>query len=322
MKPFSSYRETRARFVSEFGFQSLPSLPTIATYAEPRDWNMTSYIMEHHQRNPAGNGKIITSLTDHFRLPKDFAGLVYLSQLLQAEAMRVGVEHWRRHPACAGALYWQLNDCWPVASWSGIDYFGRWKALHYASRRFFAPLLLSIEDDRDRMGIFVTNDAAEPWAGQVRWSLESLCGERLEAGEANVATGPLATAHVLALDFSGRLEEARRRHSLLVCELWRAGERMQVAVATFAPTKHLALEDPQIGVEVQQAGEQLAIQLHARSLARFVALALDGADVVFSDNYFDLPARRPARVTCPIPEGWTAEQAQQALRVQSLIDSF
>jgi beta-mannosidase len=118
------------------------------------------------------------------------------------------------------------------------------------------------------------------------------------------------------------LEEERRRHSILVCELWRSGERMQVAVATFAPTKHLALEDPQIGVEVQQAGGYLAIQLHARSLARFVALALDGADIVFSDNYFDLPARHAVRVTCPLPDGWTPEQAQQALRVRSLIDSY
>jgi beta-mannosidase len=321
MQPFSSYRATLARFVSEFGFQSLAPLPTIATYAEPADWNMTSYIMEHHQRNPAGNGKIITSMTDHFRMPKDFASLVYLSQLLQAEAMRVGVEHWRRHPACSGTLYWQLNDCWPVASWSSIDYFGRWKAMHYANRRFYAPLLLSIEDERDRMGLFITNDRMEAWSGQVRWSLETLHGERLESGEAEVHAGPLATAQAQALDFAGQVAD-RRRDALLVAELWQDGERVQLAIATFGPTKHLALENPRIGVEVQAASGQLTIQLQAPTLARFVELALDGADVLFSDNYFDLPAGRAVRVTCPLPEGWSAVQAQQGLRVRSLFDSY
>jgi beta-mannosidase len=94
--------------------------------------------------------------------------------------MRTGVEHWRRHPACSGALYWQLNDCWPVISWSSIDYYGRWKALHYASKRFFAPLLLSIEDEGKSMRVFLTNERLEPWTGEVHWSLETLRGEHLD----------------------------------------------------------------------------------------------------------------------------------------------
>ena len=322
LKPFSNYRETPARFVSEFGFQSLPCLPTIASYAAPEDWNMTSYIMEHHQKNLGGNGRIVTYLTEHFRMPRDFAALVYLSQLLQAEAMRVGVEHWRRDPACSGTLYWQLNDCWPVASWAGIDYFGRWKAMHYASRRFFAPLLLSIVDDGDRMDLFVTNDTLEPWAGKVRWSLETLHGEQVERGEQAVQVEVLSTTQVQSLDFAGRLTPEQRRATVLVAELWQGGERAQTAIATFAPSKHLALDNPQPGVEVAQDGEQMVIHLQAQSLARFVELALEGADVLFSDNYFDLPAGRSVSITCPLPDGWTAEQARQALRVRSLVDSY
>lgn len=322
MMPLQHYREIAARFISEFGFQSLPSLPTIATYAAPADWNMTSYIMEHHQRNPAGNGKIMTYLTDHMRLPKDFPSLVYLSQVLQGEAMRIGVEQWRRDPACSGVLYWQLNDCWPVASWASIDYFGRWKAAHYASRRFFAPVLLSIADEAERMSLFVTNDTLEPWAGQVQWSLETLHGEQLESGAVDVQVAPQSTAHAQELDFTGRIGDEQRRQTILVCELVRHGERVALAIATFARNKHLALTDPQIAVEVQQDGRQTSIQLTSQSLARFVELALDGPDVIFGDNYFDLPAGRPVRVTCTRPESWTTEQLRQALRMRSLFDSY
>ena len=139
--------------MSEFGFQALPPLETIRTYADEADWNMTSYIMELHQKNASGNSLMVGQMLDTFRLPKDFVSLVYLSMALQAEGIRYGVEHWRRHPdRVAGILYWQLNDCWPVASWSSLDYFGRWKALHYFARHFFAPLMLSIEDKSPEHG--------------------------------------------------------------------------------------------------------------------------------------------------------------------------
>jgi beta-mannosidase len=133
-KPFTAYRSQFPRFMSEFGFQSLPPMETIKSYADEKDWNMTSYIMEHHQRSGSGNGLMVAQMTDTFRMPNSFQSLVYLSMVLQAEGIRYGVEHWRRNKhRVSGTLYWQLNDCWPVASWSSIDYFGRWKALHYAA---------------------------------------------------------------------------------------------------------------------------------------------------------------------------------------------
>ena len=180
-KPFTAYRQQFPRFMSEFGFQALPPLKTINTYAEPKDQNMTSYIMEHHQRSPAGNGLMVGQMTETFRMPKDFPALVYLSLVLQAEGIRYGVEHWRRNrDRVSGTLIWQLNDCWPVASWSSIDYFGRWKALHYAARKFYAPILLSIEDKGEAMDVFVTNDTVRTWTGEVRWSLQTLAGKRAQ----------------------------------------------------------------------------------------------------------------------------------------------
>ncbi len=197
-KPFTAYRSQYPRFMSEFGFQALPPLATIRTYAEPTDWNMTSYIMERHQKNDSGNSLMVGQMLDTFRLPKDFESLVYLSLVLQAEGIRYGVEHWRRHPRrVAGALYWQLNDCWPVASWSSLDYFGRWKALHYAARRFFAPVLLSIEDQPASMNVFLTNETPEKFQGSVRWSLETLDGKLLDEKEVPALTDPFdASSHL------------------------------------------------------------------------------------------------------------------------------
>ena len=330
-KPFTAYRSTHPRFQSEFGFQALPPLKTIQTYAEPADWNMTSYIMEHHQRNASGNGLMIGQMTDTFRTAKDFPSLVYLSMVLQAEGIRYGVEHWRRFPdRVAGALYWQLNDCWPVASWSSLDYFGRWKALHYMAKRFFAPVLLSILDDGPRMGIFVTNDTTEAWQGTARWTLEMLSGEALASGEEAVNAAPLAATHVKALDFAEAIVAdqipgmlgGNRRDMIFTCELWQGNRLIARNIATFVPNKHLALVDPGLSVETTRKVAQLTIELTASSLARFVELELEGTDTVFSDNYFDIPAGRTAVITCPLPEGWDLRQARAALRVRSLRDSY
>ncbi|HEU0296792.1 MAG TPA: glycoside hydrolase family 2 protein [Anaerolineales bacterium] len=322
-KPFTAYRTQFPRFMSEFGFQALPPYKTIQTYAAPEDQNMTSYIMEHHQRNAAGNGLIIGQMTDTFRMPKDFPSLVYLSMLLQAEGIRYGVEHWRRNRhRVGGTLIWQLNDCWPVASWSSLDYFGRWKALHYAAKRFYAPILLSVEDDSTRMSIHVTSDLTQDWDGLVRWRLEELSGAAILSGENRVDARPLADTLIQSFDFADKVSDANKRNVLFVAELWQGDEKIATSVSSFAPLKHLALTDPGLNVDVSLDGDTLTFDVSAQSLARFVELALDGVDVVFSDNYFDLPAGTSTKITAPLPTGWTLDQAKTALQVRSLIDSY
>jgi beta-mannosidase len=258
-----------------------------------------------------------------FRMPKDFPSLVYLSLVLQAEGIRYGVEHWRRNRArVSGTLIWQLNDCWPVASWSSIDYFGRWKALHYAAKRFYAPVLLSIEDAPPEMGLHVTSDLVETWTGAIRWSLETLDGQVVESGEENVSAAPLASTPIRALDFAKRVSDKNNRDLIFVAELWQNDQRIALSVATFIASKHLLLVDPGLDVQIRQEDGQLSINLTAQSLARFVELKLADADVVFSDNYFDVPAGREVSVTCPLPDGWTIDKARAVLQVQSLYDSF
>lgn len=322
-KPFTAYRGQFPRFMSEFGFQSLPPYKTVQTYAAPADENMNSYIMEHHQRSGNGNGLMLAQMTDTFRAAKDFQSLVYLSMILQAEGIRYGVEHWRRNMhRVSGTLFWQLNDCWPVASWSSLDYFGRWKALQYAARRFYAPVLLSVEDDSTRMSVHITSDRPLPWAGSVRWRLESVTGALLASGEETVNAAPLSDAPVVALDFADKITDDNRRATVFVCELWHDNERVSSSVSTFAPNKHLELADPGLKVDVALAGETLTFNVSANSLARFVELELDGVDVVFSDNYFDVPAGDAALVIASLPPGWTREQVQAAVRVRSLYHSF
>ena len=322
-KPFTAYRSQYPRFMSEFGFQALPPLKTIRTYAPESEWNMTSYIMEQHQKNASGNSLMVGQMLDTFRLPKNFESLVYLSLVLQADGIRYGVEHWRRHTdRVSGTIYWQLNDCWPVASWSSLDYFGRWKALHYTARRFYAPLLLSIEDDPPRQSIFLSSDLLENWEGLVRWSLTTLDGKELTSGEKTSQVESLGVTAVESLDFSEFLNDDTRRDLIFLAELWQGEELLARQTAFFVPTKHLMLKDPQIEYSLSLKDNSLFIELLSHSLARLVECSLMGVEVVFSDNYFDLPAQTKVTITVSLPEGWDLERARSALKVRSIYDTY
>ena len=276
-KPFTAYRSQFPRFMSEFGFQSLPTFETVKTYAEEKDWNMTSYVMELHQRSFKGNGLIVSQMTDTFRMPKDFPMLVYLSMVLQGEGIRYGVEHWRRYKnRVSGILYWQLNDCWPVASWASIDYFGRWKALHYMARRFFAPVLLSIEDHEEnaQMDLWLTSDLTAAWQGTVEWKLQTLTGQVLESGQLDTSLQPQESRMIFSKAFD--LTPEQKRNVIFVSELKQNGKQVAIRIASFVQNKHLELADPQLKVEVRQDGNQAVIDLSCQSLARFVELKLTG----------------------------------------------
>ncbi len=322
-KPFSAYRNQYPRFMSEFGFQALPPLATIRTYAEPADWNMTSYIMEQHQKNANGNSMMLRQMLDMFRLPNDFDSLVYLSMVLQAQGIRYGVEHWRRHnDRVAGILYWQLNDCWPVASWSSLDYFGRWKALHYAARHFFAPVLLSIEDKPPVMSVHITNDLLEAWEGIVSWSLETLDHVVLVAGTAPAKAEAQSASQVCVLDFSQTVNEDNTRKLVFIAELWQGDQLIRRQVAYFAPIKHLELVDPGLGMKMHEKEGTLKIAVAAQSLALLVEASIPGCDVIFSDNYFDVPAGRTVEISCRMPAGWTLERAQKEFHLRSVYETY
>ena len=322
-QPFKAYRQQFPRFMSEFGFQSLPPMRTVHSFADQADLNMTSYIMERHQKNQRGNELIVSQMLDQYRLPKDFEALDYLSMVLQANGIRYGVEHWRRHSnRVAGTLYWQLNDCWPVASWSSIDYFGRWKALHYAARHFYEPVLLSIEDEGLLQKVFITNDTLQSVVGVVKVRVESLTGEALYSSETPFDAGPQAVAKVFEYDCGALISGDLLRKTVFIAEFWQADQLIDRKTAFFAPVKHLALADPKITSKVEVEGDEVHVTISAETLALQVELNFEGLDCVFSDNYFDLPANTSVRVTTHLNQDISAEVLNELLRVQTIYESY
>ena len=297
-KPFSDYRNYHFRFASEFGFQSFPSIKTVESFTEPSDRNIFSYVMEKHQRNNAANGKIMNYMGENFLYPTSFETLLYASQLLQAEAIKYGVEHWRRHRGrCMGAIYWQLNDCWPVASWASIDYFGRWKALHYYAKRFFAPVMLSCCEDgiitqntnvnaepypvRKSARLSVANETMAEFSGKVAWTLRDAKGKALQSGEICVTVSALSSVWLEKLDFGS-------------CELYEnyfsyalhgeGGEEICDGSVLFCPPKHFRFGNPDLTATID--GDNVTVR--AKAYARSVEIDFEDADVLLSDNYFDL----------------------------------
>lgn len=318
--PFTSYRTQYYRFMSEFGFESLPAFETCKSFAKGEELNITSRVMECHQKNGAGNGLILHYLAQTFRMPKNFEMMCYASQLLQAEAMRYGVEHWRRnHGRCMGTLYWQLNDCWPVCSWSSIDYFGRWKALQYFAKRFYAPVLLSVSEESAKAELHITNDTTKPARVEVRWSLEDFDGTVLRKSKIKTRVEPTSSKGLTRLDFTEELEGENMRQYVLVHELLVNGKPTGMGMTAFMPSKHLDLPAAKINVDKGSDEDGAYLEVSSDKAARFVCLSVPRQDVVFSDNYFDLPAGRAVRVRV---ESDVDEAALAKVKAYSLRDSY
>ncbi|MCX7771911.1 MAG: glycoside hydrolase family 2 protein [Clostridia bacterium] len=290
MKPFEDYKNHYFRFCSEFGFQSFPSMKTIESFTLPEDRNIFSYVMERHQKNTAANGKIVTYLADNYRFPKDLRQLIYASQLLQSEAVGVGVEHMRRNRGrCMGATYWQVNDCWPVASWSSIDYFGRWKALHYAAKRFFAPVLLSAERTDKVVKLNVSNERRTRFEGQVIWALHTHAGEKLREGSVSVSIPKLSAQYVTEMSFENELKEPKSGHKIyLEFRLVENDAVLSEGTLLFVKPKHFDFLNPEITCTIEETLKAFKLLFEAKAFAKSIELVLKDRDVKFSDNYFDL----------------------------------
>ena len=297
-RPFSDFTERYPRFCSEFGFESFPAMDTLRSFIhDSRDMNPFSKVMESHQKCHSGNATMLHYLAQSLPYPFSMDQLVHASQYLQAEAVRAGVEHWRRNRGrCMGAIYWQINDCWPVASWAGIDSFGRWKALHYEARRFFAPLLVSLRREADDYTVFVSNERREPFSGSVRLAAYALDGKVLGAGTVDVSCPALSSVAVGSLRSLLNLTAPAEALPLVRCLLLDAsGVVVSENEALWEAPKHLTLETPHIQVSCE-AGR---ISLTSDALA--LAVALEAGDARFSDNWFTLYPGETRTVTADRP---------------------
>ena len=321
-KPFEWYRTCEHRFNSEFGFQSFPEPVTAASYTAPGDRNITSRIMELHQRSPIGNSAIMDYMLSWFRLPVGFDNTLWLSQILQGMAIKYAVEHWRRRmPQGMGTLYWQLNDCWPVASWSSIDYFHRWKALHYMAARFFAPLLVSaVEDPAGKTcELWVTSDLAQPTDGRLAWSLTDLAGRSLASGQQDVTIAPDRSRRVTTLKLAEAVDRVGAHGVLLWMELVVDGRRVSDNLATFVRPKHLDLQDPGLTVRSRKAKDgSFTATVRAKRPALWVWLEAD-VPVRYSDAFFHLAAGESRQVRIS-PE--TGGATPSRVLARSLMDTY
>lgn len=301
-KPFSEYRKFYFRYASEFGFQSFPVRKTVEAFTDDeRDMNIFSYVFEKHQRNGSANGKIMNYMQQTYPYPSDFDTVLYASQLLQADAIRYGVEHFRRNRTddrCMGAIYWQFNDCWPVASWASVDYCGRLKALHYAAKRFFAPVLLSCEEE-GMMGsgqelvrypfgfpksikLNVSNETLTEKTMKVCWQLRNAKAEVLRAEETTV-TVPALTA--VWLD-KVELPDVKIYEEYVSYQAYEEGSAEPVSEGTviFSFPKYFRYEKPSFQVEVEGNKIKITTDCYAKS----VEILNENQDIILSDNYFDM----------------------------------
>ncbi|SEU27583.1 glycoside hydrolase family 2 protein [Paenibacillus sp. NFR01] len=326
-KPITEYRTLFPRFMSEFGLQSFPSLKTVETFTLPEDRNIFSYVMEAHQKNGTGNEKILYYISEYFKYPKDFESLLYVSQLIQAEGMRVGVEHWRRNRGrCMGAIYWQLNDIWPGASWASLDYFGRWKATQHVAKRFFAPVLVSACEEGTNVSLHVTNDTLERFDGMLRWRLLDHRSETLLSGETAVTADALSAHEAITLALGAELDTpAKLRQRYLEFALTADDQEISGGTALFVKSKHFEYLDPCIAAEVTEEEDRYVVQLRSSAFAKFVSLDLSDADASWSDNIFDLSASGTKQVIVlksSLSSPLTLAQFREQLVVRSLFDTY
>jgi len=326
-QPFEWYRGAFHRFCSEFGFQSFPEPRMIETFTLPEDRNVTSEIMEHHQRSGVGNSKIMHYMLSWYKMPIGWENTVWLSQLQQGMSIKYAVEHWRRNqPRCMGATYWQLNDCWPVASWASLDYAGRWKALHYMARRFFAPLLVSIYEKPEEglAELHVSNDLRDAFKGRLEWRVTLLDGTEVRAGSKAVNAGALKTSCANIV----KLGDLIARHGAKNLIVWASlsdaqGARVAWNVATLVRPKHMPLPQPKIKVDVKAWDENsYSVTLSSKAPVLWVWLTLKNADADFDDNFLCLEPGVPVRIRVTPKKRATLAAFKAALAVSSIWDTY
>jgi beta-mannosidase len=336
--PVKDYEKWRFRFCSEFGMQSYSSPETNATFCPPHDRNIFGPAMENHQKNRGGNQVILDYVSRRYRLPKSQDELIYLSQLNQAYCMQTGVEHWRRHmPHCMGALYWQLNDCWPAASWSSIEFTGRWRALHHVARRFFAPALVSAHVPGDETALvgnyrkstvrevhlYTVCDAPAPVRGTLRWDLFHLDGRVVLRGKQVVVLRHGESVKQQTLDLEKPLAQHGRDSLVLRIALDVAGARVSEESVFFTAPRFIDLPKPRTRVALRLLAPTRAELTFASPVFQHrFAFDLRGLAHQASDNYFELYPNEPKAIVVDLAKPAAAARLKAALTYCSLADTY
>jgi len=321
--PFAEYEKQFPRFMSEYGFQSFPQLETVATYTEPADRDVSSPVMMVHQRHPRGNQLIREYMLREYPEPKDFESFLYVSQVLQAEGIKIGAEHLRRiMPHNMGSLFWQIDDCWPVASWSSIDYTGRWKALQYYARRFYNDILISPHEESGNINFYIVSDRLQATAAQLQVSLLDFEGHTLWNQQQDIQVAALNSKSYWNIPIDELLAGKDSKSVFLSTELLVNGRTVSRNEHFFQPYKKLLLPRPQISSAAVRTQTGIRITLSSDKLARAVYLSAPNYPGFFVDNYFDLIPGRKVEVEVRARGPVNLADFQKRLMIRSLADAF
>ncbi len=279
MEPFEIYKKKVGRFMSEYGFQGMPNIETFSKFTNSYNLNLNSEAIKSHQKHNTGYQTIQTYMERDYKIPSKFEEYIYVSQLLQAEGMKTAIEaHRRAKPYCMGTLFWQLNDCWPVTSWSSVDYFGKWKAFQYQAKRSFENILISVNEEENQYKVYIVNDELNSEKGKLELKLLDFDGKILWYKTAEI----LVEANTSKVYFEinkNEFEKLNLKKSVLKIKLNEAE-----SFYFFAKPKDLLLEKPNI--QIKKINEQ-TIEISTDVLAKNVFLSAEN-EPSFSDNYFDL----------------------------------
>ncbi|MEM9157588.1 MAG: glycoside hydrolase family 2 protein [Verrucomicrobiota bacterium] len=318
-----AYYEVTPRFCSEFGYQSFPSMEVVKTYAEEGDLNVTSPVMEHHQRNKGGNSKIVEMFTRYFRMPVGADGFIYLSQILQGLAIKMAVEHWRHlRPVCMGTLYWQLNDNWPVCSWASVNYGGKWKLLHHMAKEFYAPTIVSAfqKEGGDSVEIWLTNDRLEQVKGTVTLRVIDFSGKvlRSESFDREIVAEGAEKLMDLKIDEWTDSPEGTFLSMALETE-----EGLCDNTHFFAKYKTCEIEKAEISVSAAEIEGELVARVSTDKPAFFVSVDAEGISGEFDQNGFTLlPGEDRELVFRAKEEGVSADSLKGAIKVRDLRGTY
>ena len=307
-KPFESFDSEIPRFMSEYGFQAFPEMKTIRTFAEEKDFELESPVMNAHQKATIGNALIKQTMGLYYKVPAKFEDLVYVGLVLQGHGMRHGIEaHRRNRPYCMGSLFWQLNDSWPVVSWSSIDYYGNWKAMQYQSQRAFAPVLINAIKEGDDLCVYLISDELQD-RDDVRLTVELMDFDGKSHGKWT-QNGKL-TANTSMLFLKKRVDEFLSKQDAATSFLRftlkaKNGAALADEVFYFAYPKDQKLPEARIETSVKKRGEAIKMTLKTDKLARDIFIEVPVQGVRFSDNFFDLLPGQRKKITITSPEGYS-----------------
>ena len=334
--PFREYRKFNSRFMSEYGFESFPSIKTIRAFCHPDQFDFYSPIMNNHQKNAAGNKKIMRYMKRRFSIPKKFEQQVILSQITQAEAIEYGVEHWRRNRNenhCMGSLYWQLNDCWPVASWSSLDYFLRWKALHYYAKRFYQPIFPSVKEGANEVEFWITNDLTTQCEVQLDWKILDSEGGLLKNGSFDTIVSPCFSVKVGTVDVSdinkGKMKMQNNIIFYKLRDKQKENEIIFSGFRLFDSPKHFKMNDPRLSFiceRISSNNNSFKLIINSEKIALYVFIDSDMLDFIASDNFFSMEPDESRVIILkelkPVDSNidLTNQKIQDSIKVGSLYD--